>query len=166
MWRTIPLSKMLARIVLAGMVIQAVEMFMLLVGESNFDRSMSLGEMVIDAGIHGGIFSLIVAVPMILVTALCFREIRRPLFYRFAMVTVALIVLIETILRPSLSFIQHALFSPDGSPWMLKIIALMLISQAAVVFACSLAAREYVGEIQQRKLARQEQVAKPYRKQQ
>lgn len=159
MWRAKPLFLMLLRIMLAGMAIEAAWMFISLAGEPDFGRRASFGEMVLDASLHGGILGLMLAVPMMLTTVLCFRQIRRPLFYRFAMVTVALIVLIESSLRPSASFIQHALFSPESDPWTLKMIAIMLVCQAALVFACSLAAREYVREFQERRLALQKRTA-------
>ncbi len=154
MWRTRPLFGMLVRILLASIAIETARAVVLTAAVLGFGLGgRTLGEMAHDIAIKGGLSGLIVAVPMILVTAVCFREIRRPLFYRYAMVTVALIVIIETFLRPSASFIHYALFSLGSEHMLMAVIAVMFISQAALAYACAWAAGAYVREFKQGKLA-------------
>lgn len=155
MYRARPLLNMLARVLLAGIAVETARSLILPAAALGFGRGASVGELARDAVLHGGLTGLLLAAPMIFVTIACFRQIRRPFFYRFAMVTVALIVIMETWLRPSASFVQHALFSPGSSTWMLTMIAVMLVSQALLAYACSLAARIYVREFYERQLARQ-----------
>ena len=106
--------------------------------------------------VESGIFAgLILALPMALVTLVFFREIRRPLFYRFSMVTVSLI-LVLSYWQSLASYYHEALMAPGRDSWRLLLFAFALGFYSLLVYASSLAARAYTREFFALKLARQE----------
>lgn len=151
MRRLIPLAKMTLRIVVVGIVLTAVQRLLLpsLLGLS---RAQPLAEFLTDVISSGAMSGLLLALPMALATLVFFREIRRPLFYRSAMVTVALIATLLVEYSASASFYRSALFAPGQDSWRLIWFAVSLIFNALLVYACGLSARAYVREFNGRKI--------------
>ena len=154
MWRMIPLLKMVARMVVAGIALSALHGLALRVtlGASGGASPRYFVASAVESGVFAG---LILALPMALVTLVCFREIKRPLFYRFSMVTVSLI-LVMNYWQSLASYYHEALLSPGRDSWRLLLFALALGFYSLLVYASSLAARAYTREFFEQKLARQE----------
>lgn len=64
----------------------------------------SIPIMLADFAYESAVTGLALGLPMALLTALCFREIRRPTFYRFTMLTSSLIVVILFLSEGAFSF--------------------------------------------------------------
>ncbi|MCY3796507.1 MAG: hypothetical protein OXG84_01780 [Chloroflexi bacterium] len=89
--------------------------------------------------------AMTLALPMTLVTALCFREIRRPKFYRFAMLTVALLTSI--LVWPG-HFEGMGETLQSNAPADLKALdAVHLLTHALAIFSAQLAAGKYVRDL-------------------
>lgn len=161
MWRMIPLLKMAARMVFAGIALTAAYRVAMqaTLGSSG---SVSLGYLLADVAVTGTLDGLFLAIPMTLATLVFFREIKRPLFYRFAMVTVSLIV-VAMLWGPVADYYREELFSPWRGSWQLILFVCSFLYYALLVFACSLAARVYTRDFFACKLARLEREAKPDR---
>ncbi len=159
MWRAFPLAKMILYIVVAGIALTAAKR-LLLPALLGFDQTQPLAEFINDIVSSGAISGLMLALPMALATLVFFRGIRRPLFYRAAMVTIALIATILVDYGGSASFYRSTLFSPSQDSWRLIWFAVSLTFSVLLVYACSLSASAYLREFNQRKLARQESAVK------
>lgn len=92
--------------------------------------------------------ALVLALPLPLATALCFREIRRPAFYRFAMLSVALIATITVWGNDYVSLGQLL-----RSDWATAGYALANIAgNALAVYMSVIVAGKYVREVRERRL--------------
>ena len=97
--------------------------------------------------------ALTLALPMTLVTALCFREIRRPKFYRFTMLTVALVTSI--LLWPG-HFEGMGGTLQSNAPVEFKAFdAAHLLTHALAIFSAQLAAGKYLRDLAARHPAKQ-----------
>lgn len=97
--------------------------------------------------------AMTLALPMTLVTALCFREIRRPTFYRFAMLTVALLTSI-LVWPGHIEGMGETLQS--NAPAEFKAFdAAHLLTHALAVFSAQLAAGKYLRDLAARHPAKQ-----------
>ena len=94
MWRAIPLLKLNARIVVAGMVLAAAYWLAVQV-TLDYRGSRFLHYFKSDVVITGTVSGLLLSIPMTLTILVYFRDIRRPLFFRFAMLTVALMAVLS-----------------------------------------------------------------------
>ncbi len=102
MWRTIPLLKMLGRMVFYCI---AVNILGYLLHHTVGFRAItsSIPESILALLLYEAeiiafdtvCISIISGLAMALVTAICFRQIHRPTFYRFAMLTVSLIFIVS-----------------------------------------------------------------------
>ncbi len=158
MSRMIPLLKMAARMVFAGIALTAAYRVAMsaTLGSSG---GVSLGYLLADVVVTGTLAGLFLAIPMTLATLVFFREIKRPHFYRFAMVTVSLIFVAMN-WGPVADYYREALMSPWRGGWRLVLFVNTFLYYTLLVFACSIAAQAYTREFQERKLARQEFEAK------
>jgi len=97
--------------------------------------------------------ALTLALPMTLVTALCFREIRRPKFYRFAMLTVALLTSI--LVWPG-HFEGMGRTLQSNTPAEFKAFdAVHFLTHALAIFSAQLAAGKYLRDLAARHPAKQ-----------
>ena len=97
MWRLKPLLKMTLRMFFYSAAVftiaHSLNNFLFICREGCLSASDALG-FFLGVALWSATPALVLALPLPLVTALCFREIRRPLFYRFAMLSVALVATI------------------------------------------------------------------------
>ena len=101
MWRAVPLLKMAMRMVGGCIALGAVSQVLIhavLLRMFDWPPINVLADILAQGAVTG--FSL--AVPMALATVVFFRKIRRPLYYRFAMMTLALIITIALWVGPTL----------------------------------------------------------------
>ena len=152
MWRMIPLLKMAARMVFAGIALTVA--YRVALQATLGSGGGSLGYPLADVVVTGTLAGLFLAIPIALATLVFFREIKRPLFYQFAMVTVSLIVVAMN-WAPVTDYYREALFSPWRDSWRLILFVCSFLYYALLVFACSLAARAYIRDFFACKLARQ-----------
>ena len=157
MWRAIPLLKLNARIVVAGLVLAAVY-WLAVQATLDYRGSRFLHYFKSDVVIVGTVSGLLLSIPMTLTILVFFREIRRPLFFRFAMLTVALMAVLG--LWGDRADPRDLLLSPGLHNRWLIIYAFSSIFYALLVYCSSLAARAYAGDVHERKLARQVRDAK------
>ncbi len=95
MRRARPLIKMVVLVTATAVVISAISLFLNFVQRYPDLPLARIAHYAAVGGITNGVITgLSLAVPMALVTIVFFREISRPTFYRWAMVTVALLVII------------------------------------------------------------------------
>ena len=143
MWRARPILKLTALVMLACVVITVVS------GIASYVRyfptaSLELivaRRLTIGSAINGAIFGLRLAIPMALVTIVFFRNVSKPTFYRWTMVTVALLV---TIVQWGWLF--------EGLPWLLNradqlpdfTILQLAVVPVLQVLACHFAAGVYL----------------------
>ena len=89
--------------------------------------------------------ALTLALPMTLVTAFCFREIRRPKFYRFAMLTVALLTSI--LVWPGHFEGMGGTLQSNAPAEFKAFDALHLLTHALAIFSAQLAAGKYLQDM-------------------
>ena len=158
MWRMLPLMKMMTRMVGAGIALAALYGVALRVAFGT--GAAGSWSYWLRSAIESGAFAgLAVALPMALATLLFFREIKRPLFYRFSMATVSLVVVMHY-WQSLAGYYHEELLSPGRDRWTLIMFALGLGFYTLLVYASGLAARAYQLEFSARKLARQERETK------
>ena len=157
MWRAIPLLKLNARIVLAGIVLAAVY-WLSVQATLDYRGSRFLHYFKSDVIIAGTVSGLLLSLPMTLTILVFFRDLRRPLFFRFAMLTVALMAVLS--LWGDRADPRDLLLSPGPHNRWLIIYAFSSIFYALLVYCSSLAAQAYAREVLGLKLARQEREAK------
>lgn len=152
MWRAIPLLKLNARIVVAGIVLAAVYW---LAAQATLDYrgSRFLHYFKSDVFITGIVSGLLLSIPMTLTILVFFRDIRRPLYFRFAMLTVALMAVLSV--WGDRADPLDLLLSPGLHNRWLILYAFSSIFFALLVYCSSLAAQAYAREVHERKLARQ-----------
>ena len=97
--------------------------------------------------------ALTLALPMTLVTALCFREIRRPKFYRFAMLTVALLTSI--LVWPGHFEGMGGTLQSNAPAEFKAFDAVHLLTHALAIFSAQLAAGKYLRDLAARHPAKQ-----------
>ena len=157
MGRLIPLLKMNARIVVAGIVLAAVYWLAAQV-TLEYRGSRWLYYFKSDVIITGIGSGLLISIPMTLTILVFFRDIERPLFFRFAMLTVALMAVLG--LWGHRADPRDLLLSPGPQNRWLIIYAFSSIFFALLVYCSSLAAQAYAREVQEQALARQEREIK------
>lgn len=97
--------------------------------------------------------AMTLALPMTVVTALCFREIRRPKFYRFAMLTVALLASI--LVWPGHFEGMGETLQSNATADIKAFDAAHLLTHALTIFGAQLAASQYVRDLAVRHRAKQ-----------
>lgn len=152
MWRLLPLMKMTVRMALAGVCLAALHGLALRIA---FGSSGAISwRYFLSGAVESGIFAgLVLALPMALATLVFFRDIKRPLFYRFSMMTVSLIVVMQHWGSLASYYHEALMWSGRDSPRLL-LFGLALGFYALLVYASSLAAQAYSREFLERKLAR------------
>ena len=156
MWRTIPLLKMALRMVVLGtglfLVAQVLVQGILVRQSLQFDISTVAHLVSI-----GGKIGLSLAVPMLIVSAVFFRETQRPAFYRFTMLTVVLITNIVLWLGPTLEIWSSRI----GQDSLIdKHVVIMVGFFALLTFMSHMVAGAYIRESRQRQRRNQEPAAK------
>ncbi|MCY4466882.1 MAG: hypothetical protein OXE46_15225 [Chloroflexi bacterium] len=68
------------------------------------DTFVPISIMLVDFAFESVVTGLALGLPMALLTAVCFREIRRPTFYRFTMLTSSLVIVILFLSEGAFSF--------------------------------------------------------------
>jgi len=144
MWRLKHLLTMALRMFVCSLVVFTVSHTLINGVFHTYPRSPQQWlELIFAVGSWSVLPALVLSLPLPLVTALCFREIRRPVFYRFAMLTVALIAtitvwaddyfLIGDLLKYDWSFASYA--------------AATLVGNSLAVFMSVLVADRYVRDV-------------------
>lgn len=113
MWRAVPLLKMVMRMVGGCLALYAVSQVLIhavLWRMSDWPIHVLAFDILTQGAATG--FSL--AIPMALATVVFFRKIRRPLYYRFAMMTLALIITIALWVGPTLEHLRDMPWMMDG----------------------------------------------------
>ena len=152
MWRAMPLLKMNARMLLVGVALAAAYWLAAqLMLEYRGNRFLQY--FMRDVVAVGTCAGLMLSIPMTLATLVFFREIQRPLFYRFAMVSVSLLAALS-IWGPRAD-LREVILSPGRDNRWLIVYALSSLFFVLLVFCSGLAARAYSREFHRRKLARQ-----------
>ena len=142
MWRTRALLKMILSVVFGCALVSIGAQLAWIARYLSYWQPQPGGGGFVQIEIFESVFAgLRLAIPMVIVTLLFFREIRRPLFYRWTMVTVALLVTIwhwgwvlENLLQHWPSFDELTLWS----------LGLGVVVQVLSVFICHLAAGTYL----------------------
>ena len=149
MWRAIPLLKMVIRMVVYYTALVAVSevLTQAVVGASSW-WSWRMPSTPVDILYQGVAVGLTLALPMALVTIIFFRQIRRPAYYQFTMMTVALITAIALWVGPYLEALHGIdLFQPWR--WHSGFTAAVVISIGSIalaVYSSRIAAGKYVRE--------------------
>ncbi|MDE2819211.1 MAG: hypothetical protein OXI40_05715 [Chloroflexota bacterium] len=150
MWRLIPLIRMTLRMFFYSAAVFTVAHglihILFVYKESGLSATEALGIM-LNIASWSVTPALVLALPLPLVTALCFREIRRPLFYRFAMMSVALVATI-TVWANDYAALGHGLrLGGDVAGYAAAIIA----SNAVAVYVSVIVAGKYVRDASERR---------------
>lgn len=143
MWRSIPLLKMTLRMFFFSAAIFTIlhgliTYLFLAYGQTLFD---AFG-LALDTAKWSVIPALVLALPLPIITMLFFREIRRPAFYRFTILTVALIV---TIVVWGQDYVMLGQFLQSGGSFAGYAAALIAANSLAVYVSVPVADR-YVRE--------------------
>lgn len=151
MWRAIPLLKMVMRMTVYCIALAAVSLVIILAMWSR-ERAYWVPPhaFILDILSHGTITGLSLAIPMALVTAIFFREIRRPAFYQFTMLTVTLIITIALWVGPDLETLHGMdLFQRQYNQFILPL-GVFIGNYALAVYSSRIAAGKYVREVSAR----------------
>ncbi len=150
MWRARPILKLAALVIIACIVITIGS------GLVSYLRILGLTPLVkfvgrvLTVGAHEGLVAgLTLAIPMVLVTVIFFRDITKPNFYRWSMVIVALLVTIAQwgwLLERASSLLNGA------DDYMAFAVVQIAIVQALQIFACHLAAGTYLRAVVSRRV--------------
>ena len=147
MWRIRPLAKMALFMVVLCIPLSIAE-HLVYEGWPRFESlpDSVLGYVLRHAIVEGAYWGSTVGIAMVLVTAVLYRRVRKPLLYRFAMVIVATAVTIATQPIPLSDFIIMTERYPNGGIWLLAYLArtilIIMISQmVASVYAAEAARR-------------------------
>ena len=155
MWRAIPLLKMVFRMLglSIGLFLAAQVVVQAAIGRSYLQLDIFTITYVVS--VEGAKIALSLAIPMLLVTLVFFRDIRRPTFYRFTMLTIALISTIVIWLGPILEVWRSVL----GQVRTIDVhLIIMTIFFALLTLMSNSVAGAYIRESRQRQLRHQEQV--------
>ncbi len=156
MWRAIPLLKMAIRMVVyctALVVVSQILTQVVVVGAKSAWswwswRSWLWTSTPVNILYQGVTVGLALALPMALVTIIFFRQIRRPAYYQFTMMTVALIAAIALWVGPALEALHGIdLFQPWR--WHSGFMAPVVISigsSVLAIYSSRIAAGKYVRE--------------------
>ena len=156
MWRAIPLLKLSARMVLAGIVLAAAY-GVCMQAMFQYRGSRFLQYFMNDVVFTGAFCGLLLLIPMTLATMVFFPDITRPLFYRFSMVTVSLLAVLS-FFGPRLN-LREVLLSPGSDNRWLIMYGLSFTFFLLLVNCSNLASRAYAREFKERKTARQKRKA-------
>lgn len=149
MWRAKPLLKLFTRAfaysAVTEVVLGTLILFIFLSGFGFLGSDPLLRVLLINALVSILSAAMTLALPMTMVTALCFREIRRPKFYRFAMLTVALLTSI--LVWPG-HFEGMGETMQSNAPAEFKAFdAVHLLTHALAIFSAQLAAGKYLRDL-------------------
>ncbi len=150
MWRLIPLLKMTLRMFIYSAVVFTVA--------HGLNELLFICREVCISGKEALVFfqsvalwsltpALVLALPLPLITALCFREIHRPVFYRFAMLSVALVATITVWGNDYAIIGQGLLFGGEIAIYALANIA----SNSLAVYMSVIVAGKYVRDTKERR---------------
>lgn len=145
MWRAVPLLKMVMRMVGGCIALGAVSQVLIHAVLLRMFDWPPINVLAFDILAQGAVTGFSLAVPMALATAVFFRKIRRPLYYRFAMMTLALIITIALWVGPTLESL-HGLdlrWIPDG---FVPAFGIWIGSYALAVLWSAVAAGKYTRE--------------------
>ncbi len=156
MWRAKPLLKLFARAfaysAATEIALGTVILFVFMSGFLYLEPDDLLRVLLINALMSMLSAALTLALPMTLLTALFFREIRRPKFYRFAMLTVALLT---TILVWPGHIEEMGATLQSNAPMEAKAFdAAHLLTHALAIFSAQLAAGKHLRDLAARHPAR------------
>ena len=149
MWRAIPLLKMVMRMVAGCIALSVVSQVLIIWTIWGQDWRLMAIVLVMLKGVMEG---LILGLPMAVATIIFFRKIRRPLFYRFAMMTVAMIISLEVWTGFTLWHLQNHLQNLDlsrMSKW-IPVLVIVLVGDMLRVYWSQIAAGKYLRETWQR----------------
>lgn len=157
MWRAKPLLKLFTRAfaysAVTEVVLGTLILFVFISGFGFLGPEPLLHVLLINALVSTLSAAMTLALPMTLVTALCFREIHRPKFYRFAMLTVAMLTSI--LVWPG-HFEGMGETLQSNAPAEFKAFdALHLLTHALTIFSAQLAAGKYLRDLAARHPAKQ-----------
>lgn len=150
MWRLIPLLQMTARMFFYSAAVFTAAHGVIYFLYSCTERCLSAGEtldLFLGMAQWSAIPALALALPLPLVTALCFREIRRPVFYRFAMLAVALVATIVVWEADYVMLGQALRLGPGFAEYAAGTIA----GNALAIFMSVIVADKYVRDIRARR---------------
>ncbi len=146
MWRLIPLLKMTLRMfiysALVFTVAHGLSSLLFICREGCMSGNEALG-MFLSVALWSLTPALVLALPLPLVTALCFREIHKPVFYRFAMLSVALVATITVWGNDYANIGQGLLLGGEYAIYALANIA----SNAVAVYMSVIVAGKYINDI-------------------
>ncbi len=150
MWRANPLLKLFTRAFAYGAVTEVVLgtliLFIFISGFGFLGPDPPLLRVLLINALASMLSAaLTLALPMTLVTALCFREIRRPKFYRFAMLTVALLTSI--LVWPGHFEGMGGTLQSNAPAEFKAFDALHLLTHALAIFSAQLAAGKYLRDL-------------------
>lgn len=114
MWRAVPLLKMVMRMVGGCIALAAVSQVLIHAVLLRMSDWPSINVLAFDILTQGAATGFSLAIPMALATVVFFRKIRRPLYYRFAMMTLALIITIALWVGPTLEHLRDMPWMMDG----------------------------------------------------
>ena len=115
MWRAVPLLKMVMRMVGGCIALYAVSQVLIHAVLWRMSDWPPINVLAFDILVQGAATGLSLAIPMALATVVFFRKIRRPLYYRFAMMTLALIITIALWAGPTLEYLRDMSWIMDGA---------------------------------------------------
>ena len=157
MWRVRPIVKLAALVILACVVIKIGSGMLAYVRVLGISSLAKFGERVLAVGAQEGLLAgLYLAIPMVLVTVIFFREISKPTFYRWTMLTVALLATIAQwgwLLERAPTLLSGA---DDHMAFAVAQIAVVLVLQ---LIACHIAAGVYLRAVLSRTAHEAEELA-------
>ena len=157
MWRAKPLLKLFTRAfaysAATEVVLGTLILFIFISGFAFLEPDDLLRVLLINALMSALSAALTLALPMTLVTALCFREIRRPKFYRFAMLIVALLTTV--LVWPGHIEGMGATLQSDSPAEFKAFDAAHLLTHALTIFSAQLAAGKHLRDLAARHPAKQ-----------
>ena len=149
MWRMKPLLKMVARMLVYCTALTALSYFVYygLLAPSLFP-DMYFGTItahILGLAIEGGLTGLGLGLAMVMLTSVFFRQIHRPAFYRFAMLTASLIlVILYMSANDNLTFFSVAL---KYDPKIAALLAAVIVKFGIAAYLSHIVAGKYLRDI-------------------
>lgn len=157
MWRAKPLLKLFtwafAYSAATEVVLGTVILFIFMSGLGYLEPDALLHLLLINALMSMLSAAMTLALPMTLATALCFREIRRPRFYRFAMLTVGLLTTL--LVWPGHFEGMGQTLQSDAPAEFKAFDAVHLLTHALAIFSAQLAVGKYLRDLATRHSTKQ-----------
>lgn len=145
MRRAIPLLKMVMRMVGGCIALGAVSQVLIHAVLWRMYGWPPINVLAVDILVQGAVTGFGLAIPMALATLVFFRKIRRPFYYRFAMMTLALIITIALWVGPTLEH-EHLIDLPWMMDGFVPVFGIWIGGYALAVFWSAVVAGKYTRE--------------------